>query len=53
VQEGVKLKDIFLPKNSFFVAVLRRANKIIGLEVGERGVCLIRIGSNQSSPFLI
>jgi hypothetical protein len=37
----------------FFAAVLRRANKFIGLRVGERGVCIVRIGSNQSSTFLI
>jgi len=37
VQEGVKVKNIFLPKNSFFAAVLRRANKVIGLGVGGEG----------------
>lgn len=37
MQEGVKVKNIFLPKNSFFAAVLRRANKVIGLGVGGEG----------------
>ena len=58
MQEGVKAgantPPIFsYPRTVMFATVLRMANKIIGLTVGERGVCILRTGSNQSSPFLI
>jgi hypothetical protein len=38
-----------LPKNNFLTAELKR-NKIIGVTVEERSVCILRAGSNQSSP---
>ena len=40
----------FLPKNSFLLATeFKRANKKIGVRVGERGICILGTGSNQSS----
>jgi len=35
---------------SFLVVELKTANKKIGVRVGERGVCILMTGSNQSSP---
>jgi hypothetical protein len=45
------LPIFFLPKNSFFWLLnWREANKKIGVRVGQRGVCILRTGSSQSSP---
>jgi hypothetical protein len=50
---GIKGKKYFSTQEWFFATVLRRENEIIGLREGRGGVCILRIGSNQSSPILI
>jgi hypothetical protein len=40
---------IFSPKNFFLATGLKREIKKIGVRLGEKGVCVLRTGSNQSS----
>jgi hypothetical protein len=49
-QKGANAPPIFfLPKNSFLATELKRGEKF-GVRVAERDVCILRTGSNQSSP---
>jgi hypothetical protein len=49
--EGQIPPSIFIPpKSSFWQLSQRQANKRIGVRLEERGVCILRTDSKQSSP---
>jgi hypothetical protein len=44
------LEYFFYLRINFLATEVKRDNKKIGVTVGERGVCILRTGSKQSSP---